>query len=131
MNTRGSPNHKQSQKAKDTTKDAAENIASFRWYEATRKSLVATLLETPKLLKGTMTKEARYGRILSLLDANVFETKASMKWRSVENGWTTLLAKYREQSIRFRNTGEGPTEEEQELGAQNLFGIAYFVQTNI
>ena len=48
--------------------------------------------------------------------------KAEMKWNTVSNGWDWLEGKYREQTKRFKMTGEGPTEKEEFAGAKNLFG---------
>ena len=69
-----------------------------------------------------MSKKAKFTRIVSSLDSTVFENKAEMKWNTVSNGWDWLEGKYREQTKRFKMTGEGPTDKEEFAGAKNLFG---------
>jgi hypothetical protein len=118
MDTRNSPERRKTQKAINT------ETSSFRWDIKTRQSLLNTLIENPKLWgKNTMSKKAKFTRIVSALDSTVFENKTEMKWNTVSNGWDWLEVKYREQTKRFKMTGEGPTEKEELAGAKNLFGI--------
>src|SRR5436190_10169821 len=120
MDTRSSPKRKKTQKA---ILAETSQSSSFRWDAKTRNSFLNTLIENSKLWgKNTMSKKAKFTRIVSSLDSIVFENKAEMKWNTVSNGWDWLEGKYREQTKRFKMTGEGPTEKEEFAGAKNLFG---------
>ena len=121
MDTWSSLEQRKTQKAANA--EALASSSSFRWDANTRKSLLNTLIENPKLWgKNTMSKKAKFTRIVTALDPTVFENKAEMKWNTVSNGWDWLEGKYREQTKRFKMTGEGPTEKEEFAGAKNLFG---------
>ena len=75
---------------------------------------------------------AKFTRIMSALDPVVFENKAELNWNTVSNGWDWLEGKYREQTKRFKMTGERPMDKEEFAGAKNLFGtIILYMSINL